>query len=134
MKKNSDANAPKFLDIIYSSNLLPHITLLTRLTSSSHTLIDNIFSNINEEWISVNFSNKILDHLRQILVLPNCCFLNNSKKVIFQRNYKHLRKEKFTSDWKKINWGYRKQDVDLSYKKFFDKITKTLDIHARATK
>ena len=48
IKSNSNANALEFLDVIYSSNLLPHITSPTHLTSRSHTLIDNIISNINE--------------------------------------------------------------------------------------
>ena len=60
---NSKANASEFLDVIYSSNLLPHITSPTQFTSRSHTLIDNIFSNINEECTSGNIINTILDHL-----------------------------------------------------------------------
>ena len=63
IKSNSNANASEFLDVIYSSNLLPHITSPTRLTSRSHNLIDNIFSNINEECTSGNIINTILDHL-----------------------------------------------------------------------
>ena len=66
IKLNSKANASEFLDIICCSNLLPHITSPTRLTSKSHTLC--------------------------------------------------------------------KQDVDLSYKKFLDKITKLRDIHAPVKK
>ena len=63
IKSNSNANASEFLDVIYSSNLLPHITSPIQLTSRSHTLIDNIFSNINEECTSGNIINTILDHL-----------------------------------------------------------------------
>ena len=59
IKSNSNANASEFLDVIYSSNLLPHITSPTQLTSRSHTLIDNIFSNINEECTSGNIINTI---------------------------------------------------------------------------
>ena len=71
IKSNSNANASEFLDVIYSSNLLPHITSPTRLTSRSHTLIDNIFSNINEECTSDNIINTISDHLGQFLITPN---------------------------------------------------------------
>ena len=56
IKSNSNADASEFLDVIYSSNLLPHITSLTQLTSRSHSLIGNIFSNINEECTSGNTS------------------------------------------------------------------------------
>ena len=43
------SNASEILDIIYSGDLVPHITSLTRLTSISHTLIDNIMSNVITE-------------------------------------------------------------------------------------
>ena len=49
IKSNSNTNASELLDVIYSSNLLHRITSPTRLTSRSHPLIDNIFSNINKE-------------------------------------------------------------------------------------
>ena len=138
IKSNSNANASEFLDVIYSSNLLPHITSPTQLTSRSHTLIDNIFSNINEECTSGNIINTISDHLGQFLIIPNCSYSYNSKKEIFQRNFKNFKEQNFLSDLKKIDWDTVfsdcKQDVDLSYKKFLDKITKLLDIHAPVKK
>ena len=122
IKSNSNANTSEFLDVIYSSNLLPHITSLSRLTSRSHTLIDNIFSNINEECTSGNIINTISDHLGQFLIIPNRSYSYDSKKEIFQRNFKNFKEQNFLSDLKKIAWGTVfsdcKQDVDLSYKNF----------------
>ena len=89
VKSNSNANASKFLDVIYSSNLLPHITSLTRLTSRS--LMDNIFSNINEECTSGNIISTISDHLGQFLIIPNHSYSNNSRKEIFQSNFKNFK-------------------------------------------
>ena len=132
INSNSNDNASEFLDVIYSSNLLPHITSPTRLTSRSHTLIDNIFSNINEECTSGNIINTISDHLGQFLIIPNCSYSYNFKKEIFQRNFKNLR-EKPKTDRDSL-FSDCKQDVDLSYKKFLDKITKLLDIHAPVKK
>ena len=71
IKSNSIANAWEFLDVIYSSNLLPHTTSPTWLTSRSHTLIENIFSDINEECTSGNTINTISDHLGQFLISKN---------------------------------------------------------------
>ena len=71
IKTNTNNNASEFLDRIYSSYLIPHITSPTRLTSSSHTLIDNMISNvITEDTISGNIMNTISDHLGQFLILP----------------------------------------------------------------
>ena len=80
IKTNSNNNAPEFLDIIYSSYLIPHITSPTRLTGRSHTLIDNIMSNvITEDAISGNIINTIPDHLGQFLILPYHSITSNSK-------------------------------------------------------
>ena len=95
IKSNSNANASEFLDVIYSSNLLPHITSPTQLTSRSHTLIDNIFSNINEECTSGNIINTISDHLGQFLIIPNCSYSYNYKKEIFQKNFKKFKEQNF---------------------------------------
>ena len=56
-------------DIIF---FVPHITLPARITSSSKTLMDNIFSNsLNfPEMISGNFTVSISDHLPQFLIIP----------------------------------------------------------------
>ena len=76
-------NSSEFLDIIYSSYLIPHITSPTRLTSRSHTLIDNIISNvITEDAISENIINTISDHLDQFLILPYHSIASNSKREI----------------------------------------------------
>ena len=101
IKSNSNANASDFLDVIYSSNLLPHIISPTQFTSRSHIPIDNIFSNINEECTSGNIINTISDHLGQFLIIPNCSYPYNSKKQIFRRNYKNFKEENFLSDLKK---------------------------------
>ena len=64
-------------------------------------------------------------------IAPN---LTTPKKKFSQRNFKDFKEQNFLSDLKKIDWDTLfsdfKQDVDLSYKKFLDKIAKLLDIHA----
>ena len=94
IKSNSNANASEVLGVIYSSNLLLHITSPTWLTSRSHTPIDDILSNINEECTSGNI-NTISDHLGQFLITPNCPYSYNCKKEIFQRNFKFLKNKTF---------------------------------------
>ena len=54
----------EFLDKIYFGLLSPHITLPTRITPCSRTLIDNIFTNtVDEPSISGNLMCSISDHL-----------------------------------------------------------------------
>ena len=80
----------------------------------------------------------LIKRLTKFLVIPNHSYSYSSKKEIFQRNFKNFKEQNFLSDLKKIDWDTVfsdcKQDVDLSYKKFLDKITKLLDIHAPVKK
>ena len=70
IKANSRNNASKFLDIIYSNYLIPHITSPTRLTNRSHTLIDNVMSNvITEDAYSGNIIYKY--NIRSLSSNPN---------------------------------------------------------------
>ena len=102
IKTNTNNNASEFLDIIYSSYLIPHITSPTRLSSRSHTLIDNVISNvITEDTISGNVINTIPDHLGQFLILPYHSIASNSKQEILHRNFKIFSKKNFLSDLKK---------------------------------
>ena len=58
-------------------------------------------------------------------------------KKIFQRNFKHFKEQNFLSTLKidyKTLFSDCKQDVDLSYKNFLDKIIKLLDINKAVTK
>ena len=94
IKTNTNNNASEFLDLIYSSYLIPHITCSTRLTNRIHTLIDNIISNvITEDTISRNI-NTMSDHLGQFLILPYHSITSNSKQEILHRNFKNFSKKK----------------------------------------
>ena len=102
IKSNSNANASEFLDVIYSSNRLPHITSPTQLTSTSYILTDNITSNININTSGI-IINKISEYLGCFLIIPNCFYPYNSKKGIFQMNSINFKEHKFLSDLKKID-------------------------------
>ena len=64
--------------------------------------------------------------------------LTTPKKKFFQRSFKDFKEQNVLSDFKKIDldtlFSYFKQDIDLSYKKFLDKIAKLLDIRAPVKK
>ena len=61
-----------FLDILGSYQILPKILLLTRITETSKTLIDNIFTTTTGcNCVSGNLLHLILDHLPQFLFLQS---------------------------------------------------------------
>ena len=72
IKCNTDGKTSEFFDLVSSHNLLPYITLPTRVTDRSKTLIDNIFSNsTNTNIISGNLTSTVSDHLPQFLIIPD---------------------------------------------------------------
>ena len=69
---DDESKIDDFYNIISSNFLVPHITIPTRITSTSKTLIDNIFSN-NLEFQSAKSGNitvSISDHMPQYLIIP----------------------------------------------------------------
>ena len=71
LKYENDTDTADFLDQIYTSSLLPHITSPTGVSPKSKPLTDNIFStDTNEEVTSGNILTSISDHLAQFLLFP----------------------------------------------------------------
>lgn len=67
----SHAQTRNFLDRTYSGSLSQQITIPTRITPHSGTLIDNIFTNnFNESLVSGNLTFSISDHLIQFFICP----------------------------------------------------------------
>ena len=119
---------------MHSNSLVPYITLPTRITPRSKTLIDNIFFNeINEAAISGNLTTNISDHHAQFLITPKILG-NNPNKVTLRRSYKNLNNELFKSDLLKTNWESllktNLNDVNFSFEQFLLELNNLLDIHA----
>ena len=90
---------------MYSLSLLPQITLPTRISTKSKTLIDIIYSTDSpEEPISGNIITSISDHLAQFLLFPIEKTKGSKKKEIYKRNFKSLTRNKLIEDLKSICW------------------------------
>ena len=65
-----------------------------RVTSHSNTLIDNIFSNVIDQYIILgNLTATILDHLPQFSIIPNILGnISGNKSNIYEK------------DWSKFDW------------------------------
>ena len=70
LKYDHNEEVADFLDTMYSKLLLPIISSPTRITSTSATLIDNIFTNgYDNTFRSGNLVTTLSDHLAQILIV-----------------------------------------------------------------
>ena len=124
----------EYYDILTSHLFVPHITLPTRITTTSKTLIDNIFSNDSNfsAGISGNFTFSISDHLPQFLLLPDELTGPPKKHNILRRKKIYV-KEELVADVINTNWttvvSPEKMDSNASLNNFKDAMYKILDKH-----
>ncbi len=135
LKVESEDKISEYYDILTSHLFVPHITLPTRITSTSKTLIDNIFSNDPDfaNGLSGNFTFSISDHLPQFLVMPEVLKGPPKRHNIYRRQ-KHYDKEQLVADAIGINWNMTispdKMDSNYSLDKFLENAMAIVDKHA----
>ena len=134
IKCSSDEKISDYFNLISSYNLLPFITLPTRITGHSKTLIDNIFSNCTDpQIISGNLTSTISDHLPQFFIYPgmNKNFIPR-KHNIYRRSLINYDKNELLSDFKNLDWEViskiNDNDTNKSFNLFFSEINSLLDI------
>ena len=134
LKFDSDYEVQQFLDIMGSNSLCPQITLPTRITDTSKTIIDNIFCSpiSDKQYFSGNIFSGISDHLPQFLMIGK---LDTPKaSANFKRQWSKFDREKFILDYLEIDWdkslNLNKGDLNSSFDVFVKKLESLLDIHA----
>ena len=136
----TDNPSSSFLNNLTSNLFIPHITLPTRITSRSRTLIDNIFSNTIDfqSSISGNITSSISDHFPQFLLVPSR--QNNyrpRKHNMFHRNMRNFDPNSFERDLSQINWNElikANEDPNYSFDNFYSSVEKLLNKHAPLVK
>ena len=124
-----------FFETMMSNLFAPSILLPTRVTTTSATLIDNIFTNdIQSDRRSGNLTVSISDHYPSFYIIPIDPVTNKtSQKAKFKRDRKNFSKENFLLDFLAIDWdgilNIENNDVNYSTKNFIDKMTSLIDKH-----
>ena len=116
-----------FFDNLTSNLFVPHIILPTRITTTSKTLIDNIFSNNHnfEQGISGNLTISLSDHLAQFLIIPD--LRPNQKK-----NGNLFPLDLLDNDWPQV-LNVQNNDVNATFNAFEKKINDLLDLYLPLT-
>ena len=107
MKYTQVRGAHQFLETLLSDNFIPQITLPTRVTKNSVTLIDNIFSdNHDHKCISGNTTTSISDHLPQVLIIGNLkqTPLRKDVKISF-KNIQSFNETDLQDELKELDWS-----------------------------
>ena len=125
----------EFLECLLYKNFLPQITLPTRITQKAVSLIDNIFTNNNEnKCYSGNITTSISDHLPQFLAIED--FYNLSPPSTIDKltfwDFKNLNQNEFEKHIKSINWSLatKNNNLNLGLETFLCLFDKMLDKHA----
>ena len=133
LKYDKHAPTNEFLESLSSHMFLPHIVQPTRISTTSKTLIDNIFSNIHTpSSVSGNLTSSISDHLPQFLIVPDI-FLNLSppKCNSYERDWNNFDQENFILDYLAVDRTdiikSEKKNIDFSFECFLKKFNLILD-------
>ena len=113
-----------------SNGFIPQITLPTRITDSSMTLIDNIYSNMFlNNTFSGNIIIEIADHLLQFVSIDTSKIEYNKFKY-YKRNYRNFSEESFLADITIQIWNNDFEDVNDSYNDFIFRLEGCVNRHA----
>ena len=120
----------EFLDLIYSSSCIPLISKPTRVTDSSATLIDNIFTNILPPPKSGILVTDISDHFPVFTHFPlskNCPKPDYiPTREYTDENIGNLKQELYSLDWASI---FNEHDTNIAFLNFMDILNTNLDKH-----
>ena len=104
-----------FLELLCNHNFTPQITLPTRGTEKSATLIDNIFvNNPSFKYLSGNITTSISDHLPQFIILENFKGSNLKREQISTtyRDFRYFNIDSFKRNLQEINWNFATENND----------------------
>ena len=102
---DSKASHANFLDILGAHQMLPSITLPTRITDTSSTIIDNIFiSPTDSNILSGNLTVSISDHLPQFIFLGIKPETSSKPPLGFRRDLSKFNCEQFKNQFENLKF------------------------------
>ena len=130
LKYETVNHCQEFYNTMASNGYLPHITIPTRITDSTMTIIDNIYTNtFTNNILSGNILAKIADHQPQFIsILRKKPDLKNTK--IFKRDYKNFNKVSYLNDLARQSWNNDIPNVNDKYSDLTQKLDECTDRHA----
>ena len=134
LKHDVHHKTQEFIELNLDMNLLPVITKPTRVSTTSATLIDNIFVS-NRLQHSINSAviiTDIRDHFPCILTVNNFNQSKDRKTKITKRKLNKENMDKIKNDIGNIDWEteIKNQDVNKAFEIFHNKLIEILNLHA----
>ena len=125
LKVDENSTSSSFFDIMTSNLFVPHIIHPTRITPTSKTLIDHIWSNsVNyDEGASGNLTFSLSDHLAQFLIIPEECHrIKKQQQNQYTYDLKNFDRDNFYSDLQNLQWNVYNDPNDA-----FDDLKNNID-------
>ena len=129
LKIDKSNNYKRFYDLMSSYGFFPNILLPTRVTENSATIIDNIFSNINNPIISGNIITDFSDHYTQFISVQRHK-MDLKSVTIYKRDYSKFSEDSFRDDISIQDFTNNYDDVNDQFRDFYFKLEGCVDRHA----
>ena len=124
----------QFLEMVLDQNLLPTITVPTRITKSTATLIDNILvsKNLYKNYTSAVMLHDISDHMPCVLVLKLAKVSHSEPVSVFSRKITPKMLRVIKSELNCVDWSAIVHNINLNtgFTDFHQELTRILDKHA----
>ena len=104
LKCHSHQQTGRYLDMIYSFDLLPVITKPTRITSHTATLIDHIYTNTVNRLTSGIVLVDISDHF-PVFCMVDTPLKKQNKQNMYARDYSKFNTDSYLHDIHTIDWN-----------------------------
>ena len=132
LRYSNNNETTEFLDQMLYNTLLPKITLPTRVTETTATLIDHIFTNINnDKCLAGTLLTDISDHFSNFIFIketPNESYpsATHTYRVINDKNIENLNRSISCYDWSEL---YETEDANIAYNMFEKTISELIEYH-----
>ena len=120
-----------FYNMMASNGYLPQITMPTRLTDTTMSIIDNIYTNtFTEDIFSGNIILQVADHFLQFISVNKKHTVNHIKSNYYKRDYKMFNEQDFLNDLSANDWDNNITDTNAKYNIFIWDLEHCANKHA----
>jgi hypothetical protein len=133
LKLDSHKGTETLLETFLTGGIVPLINKPTRITHSTATLIDNIYTKLHPglKITSGILCYDISDHLPLITLIGNTMTEKPKPLTFTHRPLCDEQVNKISSELKSVNWDFLQlSDTETSYNGFLEKLTNVIDKHA----
>ena len=129
LKYDTNLKYQEFYNLMIGNGYLPQIILPTRITDSTMSIIDNIYTNtFTTEIIGGNILIQVADHLCQFIsVRKRKITLKNN--IIYKRSYENFNEESFLDDLSIQNWNNDLGDTNEKFNDFIWRLEQCTNRH-----